>query len=250
VSVIYRLKVFCLRFDLFMPPRFHVSAHLQSGFNLSLPPSAARHAQVLRLQPESPLILFNGEGGEWSAVVTRMGKHEVDVCVQNHDADAIREWPSPITLAIGMPANDRMDDLIEKATELGVAVIQPLHSQRAVLRLQGERAQKRVAHWQAVAIAACEQSGRTRPPKVAPVQSLNDWLAAGFSAADQQGFLLSPLATHSWSYSKPNSDAHQALCCLSGPEGGLTAVPLGQRILRADTAPLAWLASVTLSGLR
>jgi 16S rRNA (uracil1498-N3)-methyltransferase len=242
-----------------MPPRFYVPTPLQSGLDLSLPPNVARHVQVRRLQPGSPLLLFNGEGGEWSAAVSRMGKHEVEVCVQDHDLAVERERSAPITLAIGMPANDRMDDLIEKATELGVAVIQPLHSQRSVLRLDGERAAKRVAHWQAVAIAACEQSGRTRPPMVAAVQTLDTWLRAGFSDANQLCFLLSPGADQPWSARAVNLTPNTALCCLSGPEGGLNdaeeraaldqgfaAVSLGPRVLRADTAPLAWLASVTL----
>jgi 16S rRNA (uracil1498-N3)-methyltransferase len=239
-----------------MPPRFYLAEHLQLGLTLVLPPNAARHAQVLRLQPGSPLMLFNGQGGEWTAVGTRMGKHEVDVCVQTHDPEVDRELPLLTTLAIGMPTNDRMDALIEKATELGVGLIQPLHCQRSVLRLSGERADKRVAHWQAVAVAACEQSGRTRLPTVAPVQSLNHWLTS-FSAQANRGFLLSPRSKQAWSAFVAGTAQNTGLCALSGPEGGLsdaeenaaceqgfTAVSIGSRVLRADTAPLAWLASV------
>ena len=157
-------------------PRFHCPDPLATGHSLDLPPGAARHAQVLRLQPGAGLTLFNGRGGEWRAVVARMGRSEVQVRVDEHD-DVDRELALPVTLALGMPANERMDSLIEKATELGAAAIQPLVCQRSVLRLSGERALKKQAHWQAVAVAACEQSGRTQVPSVKPVLVFDEWLA-------------------------------------------------------------------------
>lgn len=240
-----------------MPPRFHVPDALQAGASLDLPDDVARHVQVLRLQPGAALTLFDGRGGEWAAEVVHMGRREVQVRVVAHVA-VERELPVAVTLALGVPANERMDTLVEKATELGVAEIQPLLCERSVLRLAGERAQKKVAHWQAVAVAACEQCGRTRVPVVAPVVALPQWLAALPPAAAPGGarVLLSlrepaPLAAAVAGAS--------AVVSLSGPEGGLAeseealarargfaAVSLGARVLRADTAPLALLAHLAL----
>ena len=230
-----------------MPPRLYIEQPLAAGTTLSLPPGPARHVQVLRLQPGEPLTLFNGLGGEWSATVTRMGRSEVQVHVDAH-VEVDREPPCRVTLALGMPANERMDGLIEKATELGVAVVQPLICERSVLRLSGERAQKKVEHWRAVAVAAGEQSGRTRVPHIAEVLTLPTWLAGPSPDRSVRRVVLSlrdavPFA---------NDPAAAAVCFLSGPEGGLSAaeealarqagfvpVSLGPRVLRADTAPLA-----------
>jgi len=154
-----------------------------------------------------------------------------------------------------MPANERMDALVEKATELGVAAIQPLLCERSVLRLNGERAQKKVAHWQAVALSACEQSGRTRVPQIAEVRTLAQWLQA-----------LPPTGATRWMLSLRDAQPVAGLdvpvdplLCLSGPEGGLSPaeeelarvagfkpLSLGARVLRADTAPLALLAYLGL----
>ncbi len=243
-----------------MPPRFFVDLVLTPGAALALPPGPARHVQVLRLQPGSPLTLFDGRGGEWPASVTTMGRHEVEVRLGERVA-ADRELRVAVTLALGMPSNERMDGVIEKATELGAAVIQPLLCERSVLRLAGDRADKRVAHWQAVALAACEQCGRTRLPQIRPVASLRDWLpsgAAGAAGASTARWVLSlrgdavPVAARAVA---PGA----AVVCLSGPEGGLTeaeedaarrcgytAVSLGPRVLRADTAPLAVLTYLAL----
>ncbi len=236
-----------------MPLRFYVDPPLRDGAELSLPPGAARHAQVLRLQPQSEITLFDGSGGEWSATIVRMGRSEVAVHIGAHTAVA-RELALEVTLALGMPANERMDTLIEKATELGATTVQPLHCERSVLRLSGERALKKLAHWRGVAQAACEQSGRTRVPTIAPVLSLHEWLASLTPDDATQRLLLSPRSTQPL---RPG--AAPAVLCLSGPEGGLTdaeeqaaldrgfsAVTLGARVLRADTAPLALLAHLAL----
>ena len=159
-----------------MSLRLFVESPLSADLELALPEDAARHVQVRRLQPGDELRLFDGAGGEWRARVTRMGKRDVDVHVDAHEA-VDRELPFDLEIALGMPTNERMDALIEKATELGVAAIQPLQTERSVLRLDGDRAAKRVAHWQAVAVGASEQSGRTRVPVVAPVRGLAAWLA-------------------------------------------------------------------------
>ncbi len=241
-----------------MPPRFFIDQPLQAGEKLSLPPGAARHVQVLRLQPGATITLFNGDGAEWLTSVTQMGRSDVEVQVGACTL-VEREIALNVTLALGVPANERMDGLIEKATELGVARVQPLMCERSVLRLAGERAQKKLAHWQGVAVAACEQSGRTRVPQIGPVLSLTEWLASLGVVADGARWVLSlrdaqPLH---------RLTAPLSLISLSGPEGGLTegeekaaaavgfqAVSLGPRVLRADTAPLALLAHLALGGPR
>ena len=158
-------------------PRLHVAAPLAAGATLDLPPEAARHVQVLRLQPGAALCVFDGRGGEAAATVLEIGRREVRVRVDAVDP-VERELAVAVTLAVGMPANDRMDALVEKAVELGAAAIVPLVCERSVLRLAGERAAKRTAHWQAVAVAACEQCGRNRVPAVAPVVALPTGCAA------------------------------------------------------------------------
>jgi 16S rRNA (uracil1498-N3)-methyltransferase len=237
-------------------PRLYVPLPLAEGQSLSLPPTAARHVQVLRLQPGLPLKLFNGEGGEFEATVQSMGRSEVTVAVGAH-LGVDRELPLAVTLAVGMPANDRMDTMVEKCTELGVATIQPLVCERSVLRLSGERAEKRQAHWQGIASAAAEQSGRTRVPVIAPVMPLSAWLRELPSTPSSQRLLLSPGAAPS--PLRLHGPAG-GLVALSGPEGGLTdaeeaaaeaggfeRVSLGPRVLRADTAPMALMAWIALS---
>jgi 16S rRNA (uracil1498-N3)-methyltransferase len=146
-------------------PRFHCPLPLTPGNSIELPANAARHVQVLRLQPGAVLTLFNGEGGEYEATVQQMGRSHVQVQVGAHNAIE-REAPRAVHLLVGMPANERMDWLVEKATELGVASIQPVVAERSVLKLKGERAEKKRAHWQGIAVAACEQCGRNRVPAV------------------------------------------------------------------------------------
>ncbi|EWS60246.1 Ribosomal RNA small subunit methyltransferase E [Methylibium sp. T29-B] len=129
-------------------PRFLVDMPLADGLEAALPAAAARHVQVLRLQPGDGLTLFDGRGSEWEARVVQMGRSEVRVRV-GASQPVDRELPLPISLAVGMPANERMDWLVEKATELGVSTLQPLVCERSVLRLGGERADRKLAHWQA-----------------------------------------------------------------------------------------------------
>ena len=238
-------------------PRIHCPMRLAGGDAVALPPSAARHVQVLRMQPGESVTLFNGEGGEFEAVIERMGRSDVSVIVGGHHA-VEREAQRPLHLVVGMPANERMDWLVEKAAELGVASIQPVLAQRSVLKLQGERAEKKQAHWQAVAIAACEQSGRNRVPPVHPVAGLAQWLAA-LGPAVQPRLLLS--LDEQAQPVRIAAGAQGPVLLLSGPEGGLTPqeeelamaagfqrATLGPRVLRAETAPLAALAALTLAG--
>jgi 16S rRNA (uracil1498-N3)-methyltransferase len=243
-----------------MNPRFHIDLPLQAEQSLSLPASAARHVQVLRLQPGAAITLFNGHGGEWQAEVLRMGRSEVEVKVRTQQPTA-REMPLRVRLAIVMPANDRMDGLVEKATELGVAAIQPLMSDRSVLRLSGDRAQKKVLHWQGVAVAACEQSGRTHVPQIGSVMGLSDWLKLLAPVTEtERRCVLSLRDSEPWRAVQTQLAAATEVRFLSGPEGGLTeveealarqhgfiATSLGPRVLRADTAPLAVLAALSLS---
>lgn len=238
-----------------MSLRLFVPVGLEAQAEFDLPPGAARHVQVRRAQPGEALTLFDGRGGEWRAEVLAMRRDGVAVRVLAHDA-VEREAARAVTLAVGMPANERMDGLVEKATELGAVAIQPLMTERSVLRLSGERAARKREHWQAVAVAAAEQSGRTRVPAVAPVQRLDEWLLNP-PAADM-AWLLSPAPGASQPVSPTGSGA--SVLVLSGPEGGLSAqeeaaatrrgltpVNLGPRVLRADTAPLAALAWLTLA---
>lgn len=236
-------------------PRFHCSVPLSAGASLALPADAARHVQVLRMQPGDALTLFDGAGGEYAATVERMGRSDVSVTVGTHLA-VEREAPRAVHLAVGMPANERMDWLVEKATELGVASIQPLATAHGVLRLAGERAEKKRAHWEAIAIAACEQCGRNRVPVIHPVQSLSGWLEAQGGPAAR---LVLSLAEGTRSLAGLDAAA-QGVTVLSGPDGGLSGseeqqaiargfapVTLGSRVLRAETAALA--ALVSLAGL-
>jgi len=240
--------------DAARPPRIHCPQPLAAGAALDLPPGAARHVQVLRLQPGAPLILFDGRGGEWRAVVQHMGRSEVQVQLESHDP-VEREAARAVHLAVGMPANERMDWLVEKATELGAASIQPLLAQRSVVRLAGERAARRQAHWQGVAVAACEQCGRNRVPAVHPPLELAAWLKAPASAPPAGGgrWVLSLEADAARTLPAP--DASESVTLLSGPEGGLSPaeedaaraagfrpLSLGPRVLRAETAPLVALA--------
>ena len=244
-------------------PRFFCPVPLVCGQTLALPPGAARHVQVLRLQPGMAITLFNGDGGEHEATIAHMGRSDVSVQVGPHHARHA-EAARPVHLAVGMPANDRMDWLVEKATELGMASLQPLHTAHSVLRLKGERADKKQAHWQAMAQAACEQCGGNRVPPVWPVADLPAWLDR--NPQPEPGTLRCVLSLAPGS--RPLADvlhtvaADAPVVLLNGPEGGLSdaedaharasgwvPVGLGPRVLRAETAALAALAALVV-GLR
>ena len=247
-------------------PRFYCPAPLIPGQSLNLPANATRHVQVLRLQPGDGITLFNGGpgntggAGEFSATITQMGRSEVQVLVGEH-LPVERKARHTMHLALAMPANERMDWLVEKATELGVASIQPLISERSVLRLSGERARKKVAHWQSIAIAACEQCGGNRVPLVHEVAGFAVWIQEHDQRHDRLkggSFLLSLRAdTRGLREAAASLSGSASLTLLSGPEGGhsraeedsalasgFTPVTLGPRVLRAETAALCALATM------
>jgi 16S rRNA (uracil1498-N3)-methyltransferase len=222
----------------------------------------------LRLQPGASITLFDGRGGEYTACILQMGRHTVAARIDSHQLIE-RESTVYSHVVIGMPANERMDWLVEKATELGAASLQPLVCERSVLRLAGERADKKQAHWQAIAVSACEQSGRNRVPAVARPHDFARWCEAPESAGTgaRAGAGTGPMLRLVLSLqadARPLSEviagrSTDPVLLLSGPEGGLSPqeldtaqargfmpVTLGPRVLRAETAPLAALAYLSL----
>ena len=229
-------------------PRFFCSHPLQVGLSLDLPADTSRHIQVLRLQPGTTITLFDGRGGEYTACILQMGRHTVAARIDSHQS-LERESAVYSHVVIGMPANERMDWLVEKATELGVARITPLMTAHGVLRLNAERALKRQLHWQGIAQAACAQSGRNTLPQIDVPQSWSEWFNTFPHDETQARWLLSLSAKSTPLNASPEV---RRVLLLSGPEGGLSrdeeaqalergfvAVNLGGRVLRAETAPLA-----------
>lgn len=235
-------------------PRFYCPVELRVGAALDLPPEAARHVQVFRMQPGEHITLFNGEAGtpagEYGASIVQMGRSHVTVQIESHTAIE-REAARAVHLLAGITAGERMEWLVEKATELGVASITPLEAERSVTRLKGDRATKRQERWQAIAASACEQCGRNQVPRIHAPVDLAQWIKAG-GLADAQRLVLS-LADGTQPLAQAVQQAGaQPLVFLSGPEGGLSPaeealargngfapVTLGPRVLRAETAPLA-----------
>lgn len=240
--------------------RFYCPVPLAHGQVLDLPPTAARHVQVLRMQPGHALTLFNGEGGEFSAEVQHMCRSDVRVVVGEH-RNIECEAAVQVHLAVGMPANERMDWLVEKATELGVHRITPLMTERSVIRLAGERAEKKQAHWQAVAASASEQCGRNRVPVIDLPERLDTWLARQTPTVEVvHGVLSLHASTQPLQRLRESYTSTSSWVLLNGPEGGLTdaedatarakgfvALTLGVRVLRAETAALGALALLALS---
>lgn len=218
-----------------------------------LSPAKSHHlAQVLRLVPGDPVVLFDGQGHAHDAVVIDCARGAVSVQVGAR-RDEQRESPLRVTLAQALSSGERMDYTIQKAVELGVSGIQPLFSERCVVRLSGERAEKKQAHWQGVVVAACEQCGRNVVPAVNRLLALRDWLMQP-GPADGLRLLLAPGAeTTLGRLPRPAG----AITVLAGPEGGLspteledavragfTPLRLGPRVLRTETAAVALLAAM------
>lgn len=232
-------------------PRFYCREALSPGAHVELPEPVARHAvRVLRLPPGAPMVLFDGRGGEYPAHIERIERDRVYAELAEW-RDIERESQLNITLVQALQAGDKMDFTIQKAVELGVRDIVPVESRRSVLRLAGERAGKRVAHWQGVVASACEQCGRNQVPLVAPLEKLENWLARPSNGCLR--LMLAPDADQILASIQPAG----AIQLLIGSEGGLDpqeviaatqagfqAVRMGQRILRTETAGLAALAAL------
>jgi 16S rRNA (uracil1498-N3)-methyltransferase len=231
-------------------PRIHCDQRLGPGAQFALDADAAQHvAKSLRLKAGDALVVFDGRGGEYDATIQRIDRDRVDVKVGAF-RDAGREPALVVGLVQGLPEADKMDWIIQKATELGVAWIQPVTCERSVVRLTGDRAARREAHWRRVAVAAAEQCGRTLIPEVRPTLAFPNWLAA---PAQVPRWMLAPdgeaLATR--------AAAPSPLELVVGPEGGFSErerellahagcepVSIGPRVLRTETAPLAALAAI------
>ncbi|MCC8393972.1 16S rRNA (uracil(1498)-N(3))-methyltransferase [Paraburkholderia sp. MMS20-SJTR3] len=238
-------------------PRFFVAAPLYPDDVIALPDDVVRHVLVLRLQPGDSLVLFNGEGGAYDAELVEVERRSARARIREF-RDVEVEPPYRLTLAQGIAGGDKMDWLIEKAVELGAAGFVPLATARSVVRLAGERAQRRQQHWQGVVRASCEQCGRNRLPQVQPVQEFGAWLERlpREPAAGELRLLLSPRASIGFT-ALPETPPPAGVTLLIGPEGGLsadeeaaavergfTAVGLGPRVLRTETAGIAVLAAL------
>ena len=233
--------------------RFYSADKLAIGAIVALSASAATHAtRALRLTIDDELKLFNGDGNDYTCALISIKKNEVLAKVLSSQA-INNESPLNITLLQGISSGDRMDYTIQKAVELGVNSIQPISTERSVVKLSQERAQKRLEHWQNIVNSACEQSGRAFVPQILPPASLSQWLAST-PANDETRILLNPIgATKLANLAKPNGK----ITLLIGAEGGLSqheidaatsqgfqSIILGPRILRTETAALTAISSM------
>jgi 16S rRNA (uracil1498-N3)-methyltransferase len=238
-------------------PRFFIDSTYASGDVLALPDEVARHVQVLRLQVGDVLVVFNGRGGQNAARLTEIGKRHAQIEIGEF-ASVEAELPYRVTLAQGIAGGDKMDWLIEKAVELGASAFLPLAATRSVVRLAGERAQRRQAHWQGIVRASCEQCGRNHVPDVAAPIDFEAWLATLSEDAENSGLrlMLSPRASVAFD-ALPVKAPPGNVTVLIGPEGGLTPaeedaaaahdflpLQLGPRVLRTETAGIALLAAL------
>jgi 16S rRNA (uracil1498-N3)-methyltransferase len=234
-------------------PRIYVPQPLHPGREVELPVQAGEHiARVLRLERGHPLRLFNGDGGEYSGEIASLAKRAVSARVLSPASTADRESPLRITLGQGIARGEKMDWILQKATELGVARIVPLITERTEVKLDAERAERRLAHWDAVLASACEQCGRNRLPKLVEPMKLADWAAA---LDDSAGVRLA-LDPHG-DVNPRELELGTVATLAVGPEGGLSehdlaalelagfrGLRLGPRILRTETAGLAALAAL------
>lgn len=229
-------------------PRIHTCQELQADTSFDLEPGPSQHvARALRMKVGDALVLFDGRGGEFPATVSAVGKKQVRVETGTHNP---REAESPISIHLGIAISrgERMDWVVQKATELGVTAITPLLTGRTEVKLKAKRAEKKISHWQQIAVSACEQSGRNRVPQLAPLTPLDAWLAR--TEAEQK------LVLHHRALNVDNCEAAAtSYALLVGPEGGLSkdeitlaenagyqSLQLGPRVLRTETAPLAAIA--------
>lgn len=233
--------------------RLHVELPLVVGTELALPPQAGEHAiRVLRLAEGDPLVLFNGDGSDYQARICAIGRREVTVQVTSRQS-LQNESPLPLILAQGIARGDKMDLIVQKATELGVVGIVPLLTERSEVKLDPVRAQKRLSHWRAVAASACEQCGRARVPEIRPATALSAWL----EVLPTDGSLRLALLPEATLACRELQFARTGGVLVVGPEGGLgdrditalrdagfRGLRLGPRVLRTETAGMAALASL------
>lgn len=233
--------------------RVHVEGPLASGKRITLEGNAASHiTRVLRLRVGASLTLFDGGGGEFEASIDKAHGGTVTVAIGEHHAIE-RESPLVVTLAQGVSRGERMDLVVQKATELGVRQLVPVLTERSVVRLTAQQSDRKVNHWRAITVAACEQCGRNRLPAVAAPVALAPFLRDAAAATSATRLLLSPEGSTTLAALKRPLSA--PLTVLIGPEGGLTdeeeqaavaagfaAVRLGPRVLRTETAAIAALA--------
>lgn len=229
--------------------RIHVPSTLALDSVMELPTSSADHlVRVLRMQVGQSLTVFNGDGLDHAAEIVRVDKRGVAIRVASAGFDIASESPLRITLAQGVARGEKMDWIVQKATELGVHRIVPVITERTEVKLDADRAQRRVGHWQAVVISACEQSGRAVVPVVAPPVKLTDWCAR---LGDDTGLRLS-LDPQSTIRARELDLSGLSATLIVGPEGGLAkndlavlakasfrGMRLGPRILRTETAGIA-----------
>jgi 16S rRNA (uracil1498-N3)-methyltransferase len=234
-----------------MIPRFFCPTPLLPGAQVELPDEAAHHAlKVLRVGAGDTAILFDGRGGQWRATLHPVGKHLR--ATLDHFEEPVNEPPIHVTLVQCLPAADKMDFVVQKAVELGVSAIQPVAAKRSVIRLSGERMERRVSHWQNVAVAACEQSGRNVVPTVAPIFDLPQYLDRAGEQNEPRLICLPTGGVRLREIATPTR-----LTVLIGPEGGFEdneekvalaagfkPLGLGPRVLRTETAGPAALAAI------
>jgi 16S rRNA (uracil1498-N3)-methyltransferase len=230
-------------------PRIFTDLTLSCDSSVVLDGSAARHlSSALRMKVGQEITLFNGQGGEYAGELTEVGKNKVSAKVVEY-RDIDRESGLKLHLVIGVSRGERMDLIVQKATELGVAEITPLFTERTEVKLSGERLEKKIRHWQQVAISACEQCQRNLVPRINSPSTLDQWL----NLADKNDDDRLKLVLHH--RTEKRLSEHQAItniCLLVGPEGGLgereieaaiksgfQSLALGPRVLRTETAPLA-----------
>ncbi len=232
--------------------RCFVDAGLKPGARVALPESAAAHlTRVLRLREGDACVLFNGDGRDYAATLASVSKREVAAEV-SAAAPVASESPLRIVLLQGMTRGEKMDLILQKATELGVAAVVPVNSERSEVKLDADRVEKRVAHWRSVVVSACEQSGRATVPEVAAPVALAD---AARSADAALKLTLDPEGEHALSALSAPSPASVAIAI--GPEGGwsprdrellraagFAGLKLGPRVLRTETAGLAAIAAL------
>lgn len=233
-------------------PRFYCQQPLEINLLLSLPDDIAHHIQVLRLKEGDVITLFNGEGGEYAASIERIEKKRVEARLKIFSAREA-ELAHGLVLAQVLPEAGKMDWIIEKAVELGATAIQPLISNRSVIRLSAERSTKKMGHWQGILAAASAQCGRNRLPHLNEPLPFMSWIE---QRDLHPRLLLSPRGSQSLSTWAKHQPA-QAVTLIIGPEGGLTpleeqaaithgalCLTLGERILRTETAGIAGMAAL------